>query len=104
MMPSANRFVLAILAGAQEKTTVPADVSFASDVAAAHFRGNGGTCLVERKEIVEFHGVGDLQPVFPEGPADRNGFVGKDDVADFKDGLRLDLFAAKFSTARRTRG
>jgi len=83
--------MLANLAGAQEKTTVPADVGFAADVAAADFRGNGGAMRVKRKEKVELHGVGDLQPVFPEGPPIGIGFVGEDDVADFKDG-----FAAGF--------
>jgi hypothetical protein len=78
--------VLAFLASAEKQTAIPADIGFAADIAAANFCGNGGTAGLKRNQIVELYSVGDLQPVFAEGAQVGVGFVGKNDVAYFKNG------------------
>ena len=77
--------MLAILAGAEEKAAVPAHVGFAANVAAANASGNGGAARLKGNEVVELHGVGDLQPIFAESAEICAGFIGQNDVANFED-------------------
>jgi len=79
--------MLAILAGTEEEPAIPANVGLTSDVAAADTAGNRVAARRKGYEVIEFYGIGDLQPVLAERAEIEAGFVGQNDMADFEDGF-----------------
>ena len=77
--------VLAVLAGAKQQAAVPADIGFPANIAAANGGGHGGATRLQGNQVVEFNGVGNLQPVFAESAEIAARFARQDNVSDFED-------------------